>query len=95
MKPLEKFTWPNPKRRVTEHAHPLARRFFELAAESKTAIRDIAYLAGLCHVTIGKWKDRHAPNVTSLEAALNVLGYELVIREKREPKAKREEPALK
>jgi len=73
---------PNPKHRISPiapKAHPLARRFFELLEAEGVALTDIAQRAGLHHVTLSKWKRSHAPTVVALEAALNVLGFELRI----------------
>lgn len=73
---------PHPKRHqrpVAPHAHPLARRFFELLDQQGIALCDIAERAGLSHVTLSKWKSSHAPTVVALEAALNALGWRLAI----------------
>jgi hypothetical protein len=76
---------PHPKNNacpVAPRAHPLARRLFEIAADEKTAITDIADRSGVSLATLVKWKYRHAPTVVALEAALNVLGCTLAIRRK-------------
>ena len=73
---------PHPHRRqcpVAPQAHPLARRLFELIDGQGAALTTVAERAGLAVATLVKWKYRHAPTVTALEAALNVLGYELRI----------------
>lgn len=64
---------------IAPHAHPFARRFFELLEEEGVALTDVAERAGLSHVTLVKWKSRHKPSIDTLEAALNVLGYRLAI----------------
>lgn len=61
------------------HAHPLAREFFEIVEESRRSLRSIAGEMGVHAKTLSSWKKTNSPNVTSLEAALNVLGYRLVI----------------
>jgi hypothetical protein len=79
---------PHPKRHacpIAPHAHPLARRFFEIAERQQVALTDVSERAGLCHATLVKWRYRHAPLVPTLEAALNVLGYELRIVRRRDP----------
>ena len=68
---------PRPKIPVSAHAHPLAKRLFEIADSQHTALTDIAHRSGLGLATLVKWKYRHAPTVAALQAALNVLGYEL------------------
>ena len=77
---------PRPKRGqcpVADHAHPLAKQLFAIADEQRVALSDIAARSGLGVATLVIWKYRHAPTVTALEAALNVLGFELAIRERR------------
>lgn len=74
---------PRPKMGVRPRAHPLVRQFFALAALDGVALSDIAARSGLGVATLVKWKYRHAPTVVSLEAALNVLGYELRIARRR------------
>jgi len=79
---------PNPHHRtcpVAAHAHPLARKFFEIADAQRMAITDVAQRAGLSHATLVRWKTLHSPTVPALEAALNVLGYELRIVRRRDP----------
>ena len=74
---------PHPKRfacPVRSHAHPLVKKLLALAEEQRASLVDIAERAGIAHVTICKWKYCHSPSVVTLEAALNVLGYELQIR---------------
>ena len=83
---------PHPKRiacPVAPRAHPLARRFFELLAEQGVALTDVAGRAGLAVATLVKWKYRHVPQVDTLEAALNALGYELRILRRPDPAHRR------
>lgn len=92
---LTRVREPHPKRQarpIAPKAHPLARRLFQIAARQQTAITDIAERSGLALATLVKWKYRHAPTVTALEAALNVLGYELTIQ-LRDPEERAEREA--
>ena len=79
---------PHPKRFVcptAPHAHPLVRRFFEIAEGQQIGITDIAERAGLGIATVSKWRNRHTPTVAAFEAALNVVGYELRIVPRTDP----------
>lgn len=79
---------PHPHRHacpVAENAHPLARQFFKIIDRQQVAVTDVAERAGLGLATLVKWKSRHAPTVMALEAALNVVGYELRVVRRRDP----------
>lgn len=68
----------------TEHAHPLVRRLLHIMNEQRASIPLVDKRAGLGRDVIRNWKTRTIPRVDNLEAAFNVLGYELTIRPKRE-----------
>lgn len=79
---------PNPKHQtcpIAPRAHPLARRFFEIVERQRASLTDVSDRSGLGLATLVKWKYRHAPTVTALEAALNVVGYELRVVRRRDP----------
>jgi len=59
--------------------HPLARQFFALAESSGFTLNQIACMSGVGRRTFTDWRDKHSPNVVSLEAALNTIGYRLDI----------------
>lgn len=76
VKPVRQFrTLPPP-----EKAHPLARQLFELMAEERVTILDLAEKAGVNRNTLTWWKGKSKPQLDLLEACLNSLGYELCIR---------------
>lgn len=69
--------------------NPLVKEFFELATRrdkrgKKIPMRRIAQKAGFTEQGIGAWRTRCNPSVPNLQAALNTIGYQLVI--KRKPK---------
>lgn len=70
---------PKPKIKSPPNAHPLAKQFFDLLDLEQVSMTDVAHRAGLNHGTVSKWKTHYTPTVDTLEAALNVLGYRLVI----------------
>ncbi|MBE0529504.1 MAG: hypothetical protein IH626_01670 [Rhodospirillales bacterium] len=79
---------PHPKRLacpIAPHAHPLVRRFFEIAEEQQVALTDVSERGGLGLATLVKWKYRHSPTIVTFEAALNVVGYELRVVPRRDP----------
>lgn len=68
---------------VPEHAHPLVRQFFEILNDHKATMMDVSKKAGPHWSTIQSWSRRSNPYIGNFEAALNAMGYELVIRPKR------------
>lgn len=48
-------------------------------------ISDVAERAGVTREALCKWKYQSTPNLASFEACLNAIGYELVIRKRRDP----------
>jgi hypothetical protein len=67
---------------------PLVQKFFEIVASKKVRgkpvhIKSIAKQAGFPEQTFGAWKRRSNPGIHNLQAALNTVGHELVIRRKR------------
>ncbi len=64
----------------TQHSHPLVRKLFEEAHRQRLPQKTWSERAGLSHDTLRDWKKRHSPHLLSLEAAANVLGFELVLR---------------
>lgn len=58
---------------------PLMRRFVELADEKGKSLGQIGEDAGLSYRTMYSWNLGSIPNVSSFNAALNVLGYKLEI----------------
>lgn len=65
---------------IPKHAHPLVRQMFRRMNQEMTTVREVATRAGLRPGTISEWRYSRTPNVIDLEAALNVLDCQLVIR---------------
>lgn len=68
---------------IPPHCHPFVRELIVIANEQQTTMREIATRAGLRECTIGNWRYKCKPGLEGLQAALNVLGYELHIRKQR------------
>ncbi len=69
--------------------HPLVKWTFneifqQMAVDDNFYIRSVAKKAGVAHNTINNWSRGAMPSIAGLDAVLHALGYELVIREKRE-----------
>lgn len=64
---------------VPEKAHPLVREFYRLVIAKGAHLLDVHVAAGLGRNVLAKWRTTNTPNVASLEAALNVIGYRLAI----------------
>ena len=60
-------------------AHPLVQEFRALAEKQRMSLTRITMEAGLGERTISGWSIDRSPTVANLEAALNVIGYRLVI----------------
>ena len=66
---------------IPEHVNPKVRWLFEEMNRQQIGTRDLADRSGVSHNTIDQWKFRRSPQHEHLEAVINALGYELVIRE--------------
>lgn len=69
----------NIPRKQPEKAHPLVRILFQEMMEQQVGMFDVADRAGINRVTVSSWRYRQSPTVTTLEAALNVMGLELKV----------------
>ena len=64
---------------VPEKGHPLVRDLYQLMNANKILIKDLVQPSGVKATTISEWRYRRTPNVASLEAVLNALGFKLDI----------------
>jgi hypothetical protein len=71
------------KMRIPRHAHPLIREFVKLLNERNMTLTEAAKKSGNSRDTLDGWRYKSLPRLDLFEAALNVAGYELCIREKR------------
>lgn len=73
----------NPQTKAPHHRnHDAVKRLFAEAAAQQCQLRGLARKAGLPITTLTRWKQGLTkPNVYDLEAALNVLGLGLGVRE--------------
>jgi hypothetical protein len=63
---------------VPKHAHPFVRKLIaEIIAQERTCL-DVAKEAGLSRASFYKWR-RVIPRLDNIEAALNTIGYKLII----------------
>ena len=75
--------WRELKIPIREGAHPLVRHFLAIANKRELSLREIGKKAGVSHQNLSLWAHRSHPRLDTFEAALNAIGYELVIRERR------------
>lgn len=68
---------------MPRHAHPLVRQLIMEMNARQMLVSEVAREAGFRACTISEWRYRNVPKLDLLEAALNVLGLELVILPKR------------
>jgi len=68
---------------IPPKAHPLVRRLIRIANAKQVTLTEIALESGVAPKTISDWRYRSAPSLTNFEAALNALGYEIKIVERK------------
>lgn len=68
---------------MPRHAHPLVRQLIMEMNARQVLVSEVAAEAGMRPCTISEWRYRSVPKLDLLEAALNVLGLELVILPRR------------
>jgi hypothetical protein len=68
---------------IPPKAHPLVRRLIRIANAKQVTLTEIAMESGVAPKTISDWRYRSAPSLTNFEAALNALGYEIKIVERK------------
>lgn len=61
------------------HIHPLVRGLFAEMAKQRASYERVAAPVGVCRSTLVSWRRRRMPYLDLLDAALNVLGFELAI----------------
>jgi hypothetical protein len=69
---------------VPQHVHPTVREFFRLLNAEKTTLTEVGQRGGFRRRTLSAWRYNREPRVSNLDAALNVMGYELVVRRRRD-----------
>lgn len=68
------------KLKIPARAHPLVRQMTEIQNTVRCGIADLADRSGVSKTAIHNWRHSNVPRVSDLQACLNALGYELVIR---------------
>lgn len=63
--------------KVPDRAHPLVKVLFEEMNRQKIGLTEMSDRSGYTTQCIKDWRTRYSPNIRSLEACFNVLGYEL------------------
>lgn len=59
------------------YAHPLVRRLCAEAEAQGMPLAQLAHRAGVSPETLKDWRRKSTPNVATLEACFNVIGYTL------------------
>jgi hypothetical protein len=66
---------------VPPNINPLVRELFEIFnRDNLLTLNKICEKSGIAADTISQWRYGHAPQLTSFEAVLNAVGYELAIK---------------
>lgn len=69
--------------RLPEHTHPLVRRFFAVMNARRVTLREVSGVSNVGVDTLRFWGTRHMPRLDLFDAALNTVGLELTIRQRR------------
>ncbi len=71
--------YPFVAQRVPTNCHPTVRKLFELMNVHRVSQGQLGRKSGLNPWIFGNWKRRSNPSLTSIEAALGAMGYQLVV----------------
>ena len=71
--------------KIAPRSHPLIKYIWRAINEQQTSQQLVAERAGVSASTMRKWRQANrSPSLLQIEAVLNVLGYDLCIRNSRE-----------
>ena len=65
---------------VPDCGHPAVRFIFSEMNRQRASLGQVERRSGVTGEAIRKWRRQRSPNLVLVEAVLNALGYELVIR---------------
>lgn len=63
--------------KVPDRAHPLVKRLYQEMNAQGVGLQQMSDRSGYTVDCLKDWRTRSSPNIRSLEACFNVLGYEL------------------
>lgn len=70
---------------IPARAPPLVRQFYALVNREQATLEEVESRSGVNRFTMRGWRRNSQPVLPNFEAAVNALGYELVIRKRVEP----------
>jgi transcriptional regulator with XRE-family HTH domain len=70
--------------KIPDCGHPLVRRLYAEMNNQRVGVNDLAERSGLERNTIQNWKRTTSPTLANIDAAFNVLGFEVYIRHRAE-----------
>lgn len=76
--------WRGPKFKIPKGVDPIVRFLFEEMHRQQCTDDAMTKRVGMSTNSIGKWRKDGQPRVGNLQACLNVLGYELTVRRKKD-----------
>lgn len=65
---------------IPRKAHPVVQKLWEAMNHHRICVEDVAERSGVAAKTIIAWRTQRNPNVTNIEACLNVVGLELTAK---------------
>lgn len=66
---------------IPTNTHPIVRDLFREMNRQQTTITEVADRSGICRETISGWRYSRMPRLDLIDAAFNVLGKRLVVKE--------------
>lgn len=70
--------------KIPPNAHRVVKRLFVEMNAQQISQEEMARRSGVSRNTFKDWKNRSIPRLDMIEACLNVLGFELAVRERKE-----------
>lgn len=65
-------------------AHPLVIQLIELMNQEQCSVEQMCKHVGMSRTTYNNWRFKHEPDLSLLIACFNYLGYDLVVRKKKD-----------
>lgn len=70
-------------KRPVENSHPIIKLLYETLEKRGMSYSDLSKKSGINLSTVSNWKYKSNPTLLNLEAALNAVGYDLKVEERK------------
>ncbi len=72
-----------PRLSIPQTAQPLVRQLFEEMNRQQCGVVEMSERSGVNKNTLKDWRTRTVPRIADLEACFNVLGFDIVVKERK------------